>query len=247
MKTILLVDASSDCCAVALSHGGKHYSLCQQQPRKHAQLLLPSINHLLSQANISLKELDGIGYGRGPGSFAGIRIAASVTQGISLAQSLPVYGFSSLLALAKSAAKQYVQLNTDQSPLFTIVNAHMGEVFWAGFNYHLGSLRCQTGEHIGDLNEAIDAYAAFSNDNANTVIVGDAMKLPNVQSSSLSSAPFFSDVEIDLSNLLGDVSLLHEQGQFGEFKDHQPVYLRDSVSWKKLDEQPKLLQPKKSN
>ena len=209
-------------------------------------MLLPNIESILSQANISRSDLDGIAYGRGPGSFAGIRIAAAVTQGLCLAQNLPVFGFSSLQALALSSAIQYKQLKESRTAIFTMVNAHMGEVFWAGFTYQSDSLQCTTAEHIGDLDKAISACENFSKANENTVVVGDAIKLPNFKESDLSSLSLLSDVVIDLSGMTDEVSAQFEQNNFGDFTAHQPVYLRDSVSWKKLDEQPKLLQPNKS-
>lgn len=247
MKTILMVDASSDNCAVALCHEDKISSLCQKQPRQHAQLLLPSINQILVEANISINDLDGIAYGRGPGSFAGIRIAASVTQGIHLAQNLPVYGFSSLHALAASVVHHVSQKLSNDCSIFVMINAHMGEVFWAGFTNYSDSLQCTTGEHISDLASALEACNTFSKNNPNTVITGDAIQLPNFDALNVTGLSLVENIDMDLSCVASDISRQYEQGQFGQFKDHQPVYLRDSVSWKKLDEQPKLLQPKKAD
>src|SRR5690554_7993338 len=86
------------------------------------------VNEILDSAQVKKHQIEGIAYGCGPGSFTGIRIAASVTQGIALALDLPVYAVSSLQTVAQAV---FAQSNAQQ--VMAIMNAHMGEVFWARF------------------------------------------------------------------------------------------------------------------
>lgn len=86
--------------------------------------VLPRIQGLLDQAGLTLAELDGIAYGAGPGSFTGVRIATGVTQGLALAQNLPVVGVPTLLALAEASGHDKV---------IACLDARMGEVYHAAY------------------------------------------------------------------------------------------------------------------
>ena len=225
MTTLLVVDASSTLCSVALTHQQQTWHLVEEQPRRQAQLLLPMVAEVLKRAQISKHELQGIAYGRGPGSFTGIRIAASVTQGLSLALSLPVCGISSLLALAQAAF-----LQTDAAQVLAVMNAHMGEVFWGRFARHADLCQIQGIEQVG-----IPELCANEIKNFSGALAGDGLTLLPEYDQSLAKLQPQASMMLPLA--------LHawQQGLFSSIEQHLPVYLRDSVAWKKLDEQPSLL------
>jgi len=123
---ILAFDTSHTACSVALTDGQKVYLSHEIVPMQQTRLILPTIDKLLHDAHLSLKELDAIAYGCGPGSFTGIRIASSVAQGISFGSKLPVIRISSLAALAQSA------YNKQQwSRIFVAVDARVQKIYWA--------------------------------------------------------------------------------------------------------------------
>ena len=106
MANLLIVDASSSLCSVSLIADDRIISLEERQPRRHAQRLLPLVDDVLAQAGVARQALDGLAFGRGPGSFTGIRIALSMVQGIALGLDIPVLGVSSLEMLASARADQ---------------------------------------------------------------------------------------------------------------------------------------------
>lgn len=234
MANILILDASSSLCSVSLLSSGKAYHLCEEQPRRHAQRLLPMVDEILNIAGVKKSELNGIAYGRGPGSFTGIRIAASVMQGIALALNLPLYGVSSLQAIAQQLAQQ--QGFTSGQEITAIMDAHMGEVFWAIFRLQEnGLVELQGQEHVSTPESCIEQLAEF-----NGVFAGDGLTLESLRGQ-FKKEICFADVLPKteyMTSLVGDA---WDNDKFGNEEQHAPVYLRDSVAWKKLDEQPSLL------
>ena len=95
-------------------------------PREQTERLLASTDELLAAAGIDLKGLDGIAFGRGPGSFTGLRVSAAVAQGLAAVSGVPLLPVSSLLALAERA---WQEARCERA--LVCVDAHMGEVYWA--------------------------------------------------------------------------------------------------------------------
>lgn len=229
MPNLLVVDASSSFCSVALLNQGQSWAMAEEQPRRQAQRLLPMVDELLKKASVDKSQLQGIAYGRGPGSFTGIRIAASVMQGIALALDLPVYGVSSLQALAEQA----LQLNTEAQQVLVLMNAHMNEVFWAIYKRNLeGISQLQGTEKVGSSAECLADIAQFDG-----VLAGNGLQLEDFSHLEQRYAALEPQAEA-MQALVLDA---WQNQRFGDFEQHQPVYLRDSVAWKKLDEQPSLL------
>jgi tRNA threonylcarbamoyladenosine biosynthesis protein TsaB len=132
---ILAIDTASGQCSVALLCDGGLVSRAQVTARDHARLLLPMVDEVLAEAGLALAGVDGIAFGRGPGSFTGVRIAAAVAQGLALGAGLPVLPVSDLRALAE-AARGIPSVPADGPPgewLLACMDARMGEVYWALF------------------------------------------------------------------------------------------------------------------
>ena len=99
----LAVETATECCSVALSCDGEIIGESELAPLRHNEIVLSMCERVLAKAEVGLAQLDGIAFGCGPGAFTGVRLAASITQGIALAQDLPVVPVSSLAALAQAA------------------------------------------------------------------------------------------------------------------------------------------------
>lgn len=123
---ILAIDTATESCSAALSVGGEVISRYELAPRRHNHLILEMAQSLLSEAGLSLQQLDGVAFGRGPGSFTGVRIAASVVQGLAFGLDIPVLPVSTLQAMAHRAWR----INKISYSLVAI-DARMGEVYWS--------------------------------------------------------------------------------------------------------------------
>lgn len=132
---LLALDTASAQCSVALLLGDELLVREVATARDHAQLILPMIEAVLAEAGVTLRQLQGIAFGRGPGSFTGVRVAASVTQGLAAGADLPVLPISDLRALAAQAllrAPAALQ-QAEGSCVLACMDARMGEVYWAAY------------------------------------------------------------------------------------------------------------------
>ena len=121
---ILAFDASTEFCSTALWLDGEVLTRQVHAGQTHSQLLLPQCQSLLAEAGLTFADLDGIGFGEGPGSFTGLRIACAVAQGLAFATGIPVVGVSSLQALAAAS---------DGDRVIACLDARMGEVYHATY------------------------------------------------------------------------------------------------------------------
>ena len=124
---ILALDTSTEYCSVALWCDGavmEHFELAGQ---KHSEMLIAMLDALLEDAGIKIKQVDGIAFGKGPGSFTGVRIACGAAQGLALGANIPVFGVCTLEALAEASGKQRV---------IAALDARMGEVYHAAYEKH---------------------------------------------------------------------------------------------------------------
>jgi tRNA threonylcarbamoyladenosine biosynthesis protein TsaB len=121
---LLAIDTSSLACTVALGIGVELIERHEEQEREHTRLLMPMIRDVLDQAGVVLEDLDAIVLGNGPGSFIGMRIAASVSQGLAHGAGLRIVPVSSLAAVAAE-----VMATTDAEIVAVTQDAHMQEVY----------------------------------------------------------------------------------------------------------------------
>lgn len=133
----LAFDTSSVACTVALQFDERLVERHEEQPREHTRLLMPMIRSVLQEAGVDLRDLDAIVLGNGPGSFIGMRIAASVAQGLAHGAGLKIVPVSSLAAVAGQVLQE-----TDAQEVAVAQDAHMNEVYLGIFSRDHEGLPC---------------------------------------------------------------------------------------------------------
>jgi tRNA threonylcarbamoyladenosine biosynthesis protein TsaB len=216
---ILALETATEACSAALSLDGEVLERYQIAPRQHAQLILGMMDELLAEAGITLAQLDALAFGRGPGSFIGVRIAAGVAQGIAFAQDLPVVPVSTLAALAQGV---------DQPRVLAAIDARMHEVYWAAYERDEAGIMQLLGEEA--LTPADQVVLPSEPDawfGAGTGWHDEgpqlARHLPQVSAYTADAFPHAGSVAH-----LGEAGF--RQGRAVAAEQAQPVYLRDQVA-----------------
>ena len=128
-QNLLAMDTSTQRASIALSMHGVIYAETESVVFEHARNILPMIERVLTAADASIADLDGIVFGRGPGSFTGLRIACSVAKGLAYAHDLPLFSISSLASIAE----QVLTRTQEQLPVLAMMDARMNQVYWGFF------------------------------------------------------------------------------------------------------------------
>lgn len=156
---LLAVDTSTDACSVALTIGEDIIQQHRIASQQHAALVLPMIESVMAEAQLKPADLGGIVYGKGPGSFTGVRIAASVTQGIALGAEIGVLGISTLHSIAQGCLREYGDEQVSVS-----IDARMDEVYFGAYRQHEHTAMAPIiEENLGPPDEVLDMATALMN------------------------------------------------------------------------------------
>jgi tRNA threonylcarbamoyladenosine biosynthesis protein TsaB len=133
MSTILAIETSSELASAALLHGDAIFTREASGVSTHSQTILPMVQDMLAQAGIKLEQCNAIAFGAGPGSFTGVRTACGIAQGLAYGANLPLLPVVTLQVLAQACRE-----TSGASDVLAVLDARMGEVYWAQYRYAEG-------------------------------------------------------------------------------------------------------------
>lgn len=225
---ILAIDTATEACSVALWNDGVLSARFEICPREHTQRILPLVQDILTEHHLLLTSLDALAFGRGPGSFTGVRIAIGIAQGLALGAGLPLIGISNLAALAEGAWRK-----TGATRVLAAIDARMGEVYWAEYQ------RDEQGIWQGAESEAVLKPEAVCRRlqqlTGQWATVGTGWQAwPELAKA---STLILTDGEVMLpaaEDMLPIARHLFTHGKTVAVEQAEPVYLRNEVAWKKL-------------
>ncbi len=231
MTRILAIDTSGAACSVALMQEQVIDQRFELAPRDHTRLILPMVDDLLQQHALELSQLDAIAFGRGPGSFTGLRISAAVVQGLAFGAGLPVLGVSSLAAMAQA---MYEQFAADTGTLALVcMDARMGEVYFGCYNRSGDGVALCGDEQL--LRPADLQLSPVLAGGKTATLLGSGWQygelIPGFSSSGLAPPMLEALPQARYIAQLG--KLLWQRGEVISADQVEPVYLREQVAWKK--------------
>ena len=220
---ILAIETATDACSVALSVDGRIVDRQTREPRVHAERVLQMIKDCLEEADLILASLDALAFGRGPGSFTGVRIAAGIVQGLSLGADLPVVPVSTLAGHAVAAWREF---NARQ--VAVAVDARMNECYWGCFRISEEGVASLVGEELIAKPAAVPPPGG-----GDWVGVGSGWRafpelrsvMPAVDVRSESILPLARDI-------VATAIREFERGEAVPAEQALPVYLREKVAWR---------------
>lgn len=226
----LALDTSTEACSVALALDDQLLALDEVCPQQHSKRILPMVQQLLADASISLHQLDGIIFGRGPGSFTGVRIGVSVAQGLAFGADLPVFGVSTLAAMAQAAA---IQQNATE--VIAAIDARMAEVYIAAYALdEVGLMQAITPE-IAAKPAALPEVLTSLSFTSRVLGVGTGWQTYSHALQQLAPALIADSILYPSAQfMLPFASRAWQQQLFVSAEQAEPVYVRDEVTWQKL-------------
>ena len=232
---LLAIDTSTETCSVALRVGDAVAVRRHPGAREQTAHVLPLVQALLAEAGITLRDLDAIACGHGPGAFTGVRVAVSVAQGLAYGAQVPAIGISTLAALAQQAAR----LQAGATHLLPALDARMGELYAGayavgddGLVSALAPDRLVRPDDFPAGLPALPAGAAWTAIGSGWAAYPDLAARVPVAAGMLTGEP-------DAEDVLALAVRAFDRGEAVTAERLLPVYLRDTVAWKKIAEQGK--------
>lgn len=244
--TLLALDTSTEACSVALLYNGEKTYLSELAQRTHAKRILPMVDEILTDSGLKLNQLDALAFGRGPGSFTGVRVGAAIAQGLALGADLPVIPISNLTAMAQAAFELYQAKNVAAA-----IDARMNEVY---FSQLVREKKCTDFGQFFIWKNLIPeqvcspekALVQLANSTALNIATSTALNIAtstalrvgtgwNAYAQFATKGLTGSDIELpDARYMLELARVEWLQQKMISALEIEPIYLRNEVTWKKL-------------
>lgn len=231
---ILAVDTSSKNCSVAIVevYENKNYNIIafenSDDEKTHSQKLMPIVDKVFKEHNLTLKDMDLLACCVGPGSFTGIRIGIATMKAFADVTNIKTVSVTSLESLSYNIEEDGI--------IIPIIDCKNNNVYSAIFSRENNTYK-QIGENIADnIDNAISLYKANA-ENKNITFVGDGSILyKDLLTSSLSNKLIFSNKNTQSSISLAKCAYAkYLEGLYGDSNNLSPLYLRKSQAERAID------------
>ncbi|KEY57968.1 tRNA (adenosine(37)-N6)-threonylcarbamoyltransferase complex dimerization subunit type 1 TsaB [Serratia sp. DD3] len=225
---ILAIDTATEACSVAIWDHGETHALFELCAREHTQRILPMVQQLLASCGLTLSQLDALAFGRGPGSFTGVRIGIGIAQGLALGADLPMLGISTLQTLAQGAWRM-----TGSQRVLAAIDARMGEVYWGAFERQQeGGWLESEGEAVLSPPQALERAQRLQGAWSHAGTGWEAY--PDLVAGTLLTLSDGKTLLPQAEDMLPLALMAWQQGLAVPVEQSEPTYLRNEVTWKKL-------------
>ncbi|MFV8816365.1 tRNA (adenosine(37)-N6)-threonylcarbamoyltransferase complex dimerization subunit type 1 TsaB [Haliea sp. E17] len=234
MKGILAIETATDACSVALWRDGAVTECHEVIPRQHSQRLFSMLAELLPGGNLRDAGVEAIAYGAGPGSFTGLRVAASAVQGLCFAAALPAIPVSTLACQVQSALRE--GLVEEGQLVASLIDARINEIYGAVYRIEGG-----LPQEVVPAQACAPQYFQPDASAGPVTVIGSGARF--LEAFSPDFRQRIAQVEESVLPHSGDLLPLAlaiaATGGLQNAMQVQPVYVRDEISWKKISEQGK--------
>ena len=217
----LAFDTSTDVLSLGLSARGQTTLRTLPGGAQASAQLIPQVLEMLAQAELALADLQAIVFGRGPGSFTGLRTACAVAQGLAFGATVPVLPIDTLLAVAEDARLRHAEPATRMTVL-AVLDARMDEVYSAGYQWDGQAWHTAQALEVGPP-QALCAAAPFDLLAGNAFDAYGERLAPSLARARLPAMP-------TASALLSLAPALWAQGAAVPAEQAMPLYIRDKVA-----------------
>ena len=233
MTGILAIETATDACSVAIYIDGKITERHELAPRRHSQLLFGILEEMLPGGQLTAHGIEAIAYGSGPGSFTGLRIAASAVQGLAYSSNLPAVAVSTLAVMAQGALR--CRLLQPSDTVLCTVDARINEIYSAVYSFEDGLAVLREGPWAcAPVELDVQQWPSLKAVGSGCLFIDEFP--PSLQAAIGGITPDLLPAARDLIPLaLRKLSL----GETQSAQAVQPLYVRDEIHWKKLAEQGK--------
>lgn len=229
---ILAIDTATEACSAALQLDDQILIEEKIAPQAHTKLILPMVQALLDQAHLRLQDLDVIAFGRGPGSFTGVRIGIGIAQGLAFGAGVPLIGVSTLQTMA-----QGVYRRSGQQKAVAAIDARMGEVYLGSYLLQEGVMQSALKECVIAPEQVADYLRQAEMEISGAAAVGTGFTHYNelIGQCGLNLCGIAENEHLPWSqDMLPIAKAAFLAGELTPPAEATPVYLRDKVTWKKL-------------
>ena len=219
---ILHIETSSKNCSVAISDGEKILCLCEEvsENYKQSESLHTYVEWALEGAKLTLKDIEAVSLGKGPGSYTGLRIGASSAKGFCYGLQIPLIATNSLETMIEPF------LNKEYDFIIPVIDARRMEVYSAVFDGVSGEMISATEAKILDEN----SYQEYKD--KKILFVGDGAKKAK-EILQLENAEFNETVYPSAKYLIKKAVEKYNQQEFEDVAYFEPFYLKDFQGVKK--------------